>query len=85
MYDSISLNETQQAALDILAPGGEVALVLPVSVEFPEDKSAIVVWGMLRLETNIELLETLYHDTIFGFLEKGLIKVWHLYKSPVWC
>ncbi|KAF8972283.1 chaperonin 10-like protein [Flammula alnicola] len=74
VYDSISANGTQQIGLDILAPGGQLDVVLQPTVKPVQDKTIIQVVGMLRLPHNIELLEALYHDTVSGFLEKGLLK-----------
>ncbi|KAF9555142.1 GroES-like protein [Agrocybe pediades] len=75
VLDSISLPATQQVGLDILAPSGQLATVLPVAVDVPKDKSAVATLGILRHSPqHIELLETLYHDKITGWLERGVIK-----------
>ncbi|KDR68598.1 hypothetical protein GALMADRAFT_256880 [Galerina marginata CBS 339.88] len=74
VYDSVSAADTQQVGLDLLAPGGQLLIVDQPSVKVPEDKTVIAALGVLRLPHNIELLETLYHDKISGFLEKGIIK-----------
>jgi hypothetical protein len=75
VYDSISSNATQETGIELLAPGGQMAAVLPVTAKLDEGKSAFFVLGIPRLPHNIELVETLYHDKIAGFLEKGIIKV----------
>ena len=75
VFDSISSNTTQETGIEILAPGGQMAVVLPVSIKKVEDKSVLHVLGIPRFPHNIELIETLYHDKIAGFLEKGIIKV----------
>jgi NADPH:quinone reductase-like Zn-dependent oxidoreductase len=74
VYDSISSASTQQVGLDILAPEGQMITVLPISVKVPEDKAVFAALGLPALPHNVELLETLYHDKISGFLEKGIIK-----------
>ncbi|KIM40713.1 hypothetical protein M413DRAFT_446109 [Hebeloma cylindrosporum] len=74
VYDSISSNITQETGVELLAPGGQLATVLPVTAKVDKDKSAWLILGMPRLPHNIELVETLYHDKIAGFLEKGIIK-----------
>jgi len=74
VYDSVSVPATQQAGLDLLASGGRLALVLPPAVKIPEDKSISAVFGVITHPQNKELLETLYHDKISGWLEKGIIK-----------
>ena len=75
VYDSISSSSTQETGVELLAPGGQIAVVLPLTVKVDEGKSALVILGLPRLPHNIELVETLYHDKIAGFLEKGIIKV----------
>ncbi|KDR68604.1 hypothetical protein GALMADRAFT_256890 [Galerina marginata CBS 339.88] len=72
--DSISSETTQKVALDVLAPGGQLAVVYPQDVTVPEDKTRLAALGILRLPHNVELLETLYHDKMYGWLEKGIIK-----------
>ncbi|KDR68597.1 hypothetical protein GALMADRAFT_256879 [Galerina marginata CBS 339.88] len=74
VYDSISLADTQHVGLDLLASGGQLVTVLQPTGKVPEDKTVIAALGIPRLPHNIELLETLYHDKISGFLEKGIIK-----------
>ncbi|KAF8972282.1 chaperonin 10-like protein [Flammula alnicola] len=74
VYDSISLESTQKTGLDILAPGGQLAVVLPPTVKPVQDKTVVQISGGLRLPHNIQLLETFYHNTVSGLLEKGLIK-----------
>ncbi|KAJ3521239.1 hypothetical protein NM688_g9042 [Phlebia brevispora] len=48
VYDAISLPDTQNAAYDILAPGGKFILVLPFSVDEAkrtDDKEVVQVFG----------------------------------------
>jgi len=74
VYDSISSKTTQETGVELLAPGGHMAVVLPVNTKSDEGKSVLQILGLPRLPHNIELVETLYHDKIAGFLEKGIIK-----------
>ena len=75
VYDSISSNSTQETGVELLAPGGQLAVVLPATAKADEGKSILGLLGLPRMPANIELVETLYHDKIAGFLEKGIIKV----------
>ncbi|KAF8804121.1 GroES-like protein [Phlegmacium glaucopus] len=72
--DSISLADTQQAAYDLLAPGGQLAIFLLVAVKTTKEKDIIAVSGGIRHPPNIELLETLYHDHLEQLLKEGAIK-----------
>ncbi|KAF9484842.1 GroES-like protein [Pholiota conissans] len=74
IYDTISSQETQHQGFDVLADGGQIAVVTPPLIESTESKTVIHVLGMLRTPHNIPLLEPLYHDHLFGLVEKGLIK-----------
>ncbi|KAF8970576.1 hypothetical protein BDZ97DRAFT_1789880, partial [Flammula alnicola] len=74
VYDSISADSTQKIGLDILAPGGQLVVDSHPTAKPVQDKTIIRVASRLRLPQNIELLETFYHDTVSGFLEKGLLK-----------
>ena len=76
VYDSIGSNSTQETGVELLASGGQMAVVGPVHAKADEDKSVLGVLGLSRLPQNIELVETLYHDKIAEFLEKGIIKVY---------
>ena len=75
VYDSISSDSTQETGVELLAPGGQLGVVLPATAKADEGKSILRLLGLPRLPHNIELLETLYHDKIAEFLEKGIIKV----------
>jgi len=75
VYDSISSSTTQQTGIELLAPGGQMAVVGPVSAKADEDKSVLGILGLSRHPDNLELVEALYHDIIAEFLEKGIIKV----------
>ncbi|KAF9037646.1 chaperonin 10-like protein [Panaeolus papilionaceus] len=73
-FDAVALQDTQEAALSILAPGGRLALVLPPVVPAPEGKSVIFVVGALRMPQNITTLEPLYRDHVSSWVSEGLIK-----------
>ena len=75
VYDSISSKSTQETGVELLAPGGQITVVLAVTAKTDEGKSALRIIGLARLPPHIELVETLYHDKIAGFLEQGIIKV----------
>ncbi|KAH9481171.1 Zinc-type alcohol dehydrogenase-like protein C2E1P3.01 [Psilocybe cubensis] len=74
VYDTVSSEDTQRTALDILDSGGQMVAVNPLKLTPSEDKKAFMVLGILRAPHNVELTETLYHDKISGWLERGLIK-----------
>ncbi|KAF9484841.1 GroES-like protein [Pholiota conissans] len=79
IYDAISSPETQKAGFDILDDGGRIVnvtppVVTPPVIESTNSKTVVHVSGVLRYESNIPLLEPLYHDHLFGLVEKGLIK-----------
>jgi NADPH:quinone reductase-like Zn-dependent oxidoreductase len=74
LYDAISSASTQQVGLDLVASGGQLATVLPATVKVPEDKTVLFILGSPAAPHNLELVQTLYHDKISGFLEKGIIK-----------
>ena len=75
VYDSISSSTTQQTGIELLAPGGQMVVVGPVTAKADENKSVLGILGLSRHPANVELVEALYHDKIAGFLEKGIIKV----------
>ena len=72
VLDAISVADTQQAGVEILAVGGTLITVLPPTVK-AEDKEIISIVGSSALHP--ELLTSLYGKEIFGFLERGVIKV----------
>ena len=73
--DSISLPDTQQAAYDILAPGGRLATFLPAVVKTTGEKHIIRAIGVINYPSNVELLNTLFHDNFERLLTEGAIKV----------
>ena len=76
IYDAVSLDSTQRTAVDLLAPNGALVTTLPdVIGELDQGKTSIRVWGILRLEQNVVLLEDFFHERISGWVEKGLIQV----------
>ncbi|KAJ3516573.1 hypothetical protein NLJ89_g1039 [Agrocybe chaxingu] len=76
VFDTVGSPATQQIAVDIVAPGGAVSDVLPpdASVKIPDNKTVYQVLSLLTLPPNTKLLETLYHDHVTAWLEKGLLK-----------
>jgi NADPH:quinone reductase-like Zn-dependent oxidoreductase len=75
VYDSISTESTQPVTLDILAPGGHALLVATTATVKPTDgKQIALVVAELTVPHNVELLRTLFHDKLYGFLETGAIK-----------
>jgi len=74
VYDTISSESTQRLALDILAPGGSTNFV-SYAMFTPEGGRKIAQVYAARSPYNMELYKTLYHDTIYGWLEEGLITV----------
>ena len=81
--DSISLSDTQQAAYDLLAPGGQLATFLPVSIKTTEEKHIFSTIGLVRYPSNVELLNTLFHDNFERLLKEGVVKVSNSYKYIV--
>jgi hypothetical protein len=75
VYDAISSDETQQAGLDILASKGQLAVVGAPKPKPTDGKSILFVTGGIGVPTNVELLSKFYHDILYGFLEKGWLKV----------
>lgn len=75
VFDAISIPDTQELAHAVLDGGGQMAVISPVAVSPADGKSVRRVIGVLRAPRNRELLETLYHDKISGWLESGVIKV----------
>ena len=72
VLDAISVADTQRAGVEILAVGGTLITVLPATVK-AEDKEILSIVGSSALHP--ELLTSLYGKEIFGFLERGVIKV----------
>ena len=74
-YDAISYPDTQQAAYDILAPGGGLVVVLAPAIEKPEDGKFVVnVQGNVNGQAQRAVGKQLYAN-ISRWLEKGDIKV----------
>jgi NADPH:quinone reductase-like Zn-dependent oxidoreductase len=76
-YDAISLPETQNAAYDILAPGGQIVIVLNESV--PKDKQTdnkeiVHVFGNVQAPEQREVGKSLYAK-LTELLKAGDIKV----------
>lgn len=73
-FDSISEADTQKAAVDLLAPGGQLQLTY-TPTEKPQDKTVNVVAALLRLPVNIPQLEPLYNKYASDWVREGIIKV----------
>lgn len=71
--DAISVAETQQTGLEILAPGGHLMLVLAPTVS-SDDKHILNVVAFRHLEPNVEQITAMY-GKLSEWVEKGIIKV----------
>lgn len=74
VFDAIGDRSTQQAGLDILAPGGTLVTVLVEKVK-AHDKTMLHVVALLTAPPHLKLLETLYGKKLSGWLAEGVIKV----------
>ncbi|KAF9236633.1 chaperonin 10-like protein [Melanogaster broomeanus] len=74
-FDAVSLDDTQQAAYDLLAPGGKLAIVLPPAVKPVEGsgKEVIFVFGSFQLPQNRELGARFFVE-LTKWLAEGKIK-----------
>ncbi|KAF5324284.1 hypothetical protein D9619_011084 [Psilocybe cf. subviscida] len=75
VFDSISIEATQAVGLELVATGGQLVTVLPPTVKAVEGKEIRPILGLLRTPNQVDLLETLYHDLISGWLAKGVFKM----------
>ncbi|KAJ2980055.1 hypothetical protein NUW54_g11055 [Trametes sanguinea] len=78
VYDAISLPETQNAAFDLLAPGGKLILVLASAVDEEKkknanDRSIVGTLGLIQLPQNVEFGRALY-SKLTSLLEAGDLK-----------
>lgn len=76
-YDAISLVDTQNAAYDVLAPGGKLLVVLDEAIEKSKvaaDKTVAHVFGNVQPEDQRELGKSLYAK-LTALLASGDIKV----------
>lgn len=73
IYDAVSLPETQKLAIDLLAPGGRLTVVLDPVVPATDKKISHVVATRL-LDYNLVPLTTLY-SKLTGLVENGSIQV----------
>jgi len=74
VFDAISLPNTQELGLGLLGSGGQLAVVLPPTVEVSEGQTIISVEGVLRHPDNVEILEDLYQTKASAFVESGAIR-----------
>ncbi|OSC97715.1 GroES-like protein [Trametes coccinea BRFM310] len=86
VYDAISLPETQNAAFDLLAPGGKLLLVLPSAVDEDkkknaDDRSIVGVLGLIQLPQNVDFGKVLY-TKLTTLLEAGDLKPLHVEVIP---
>ena len=79
MYDSVSSPATQSLALRLAPKGGALIVTSPLTIKTEDaEKAGVSLYrtlGILRSEPNLELLEKVYHDSVAGWLETGVIKV----------
>ncbi|KAI0080914.1 GroES-like protein [Panus rudis PR-1116 ss-1] len=73
IYDAVSLPDTQKAAVDILAPGGTLLLVLAKAVDVPAGTKVISTFGTVQAPQNREFGVELYKN-LTKLFESGLIK-----------
>ncbi|KAF7789614.1 hypothetical protein EIP86_000560 [Pleurotus ostreatoroseus] len=76
VYDSISDADTQSAAYEVLAPGGQIVLVLPFSVDEAKrsaDKEVVQVFGNVHAPQNRAAGVALYKN-LTELLRNGDIK-----------
>ena len=73
-FDAIADRPTQQAGLNILAPGGTLVTVLAEKVK-AQNKTMIHVAALLTAPPHLKLLETLSGKKLSGWLEEVVIKV----------
>ncbi|CDO74502.1 hypothetical protein BN946_scf184979.g57 [Trametes cinnabarina] len=77
VYDAISIPETQNAAFDLLAPGGKLIVVLVPAVD--EDKknatnrAIVIARGLIQFPQNVEFGKQLY-KSLPALLEAGDLK-----------
>ena len=77
IYDTISLQDTQTQAWNLLAPGGSLILSLPSQVNNTakgETRNVVEVAGNVHIPDNRPLGESLY-SKLTSLLESGSIKV----------
>ncbi|EAU83237.1 hypothetical protein CC1G_12719 [Coprinopsis cinerea okayama7 len=73
VYDAISSAETQKTGHELLAPGGQLLVTLPPSVEAAKEKKVLGVLGVKQLPHNVQLLRDLYAK-LPELLKDGVIK-----------
>ncbi|GBE88096.1 Zinc-type alcohol dehydrogenase-like protein [Sparassis crispa] len=76
VYDSVSLQDTQNVAYDVLAPGGTMVVVLDESVDPSKktpEKKIVNVFGNTHVPQNHKTSVSLYSQ-LTSLLEKGLIR-----------
>lgn len=76
VYDAVSLKDTQVVAWDVLAPGGQLLLVLAPEVDKDKykDKHVVHVFGSVHAPASRAFGKVMYSN-LTQLLEKGDIKV----------
>jgi len=74
VYDAVSAAETQQAGHDLLAPGGQLLVILPTKVTQADDKTITSIRAFWTESQNTKLLEHMYSKLTL-LLEEGVIIV----------
>ncbi len=85
-YDSVSEADTQAAAYDVLAPGGQIVLLWPFVVDeskHSNDKEVILVFGNVHPPAQRALGVGLYKN-LTELLRTGAIKVRNIMILPVY-
>ncbi|EKM51409.1 uncharacterized protein PHACADRAFT_263510 [Phanerochaete carnosa HHB-10118-sp] len=76
VFDAVSFADTQNAAYEVLAPGGKLIIVLPSAVDEDKttpEKQAVMVYSSFWGTERRELGKNLYAE-LTGWLEAGEIK-----------
>lgn len=75
IFDAVSLEETQQAAFSLLAPGGTLAVVTqPYVEEGKDDKKVFVVLGLFHAPQN-RALGAEFSIALTQWLAEGALQV----------
>ena len=78
-FDAVSLQETQNAAYDVLSPGGKLVILRPLAVDEArraQDKTIVSVYGNVHRADQRDVGVGLYAH-LTDYLTSGEIKVRH--------
>jgi len=75
VIDAVSLPTTQELGLGLVAPGGQLAVMLDPTVEASEGKAIIFVRSLLGIPDNIKILEDLFQTKASVLVGSGAIRV----------